>query len=554
MTRVLRSAVRNKRKEESSSSLKVCKKSKVSKRRAKSSGEANIGENQRNYIWNINIILSNIFSYTEYRDLIEFNTVCKRWNYLTNSIIRNSIKLQRRRAIQNKVHDKRFNRAAKTDAEVEMCIASNSKYATFVKKLNFNEKLEPQRAMQFFETFRFITNLTLESVEMSQDQFIGMIRPLNQLKELNLKCFSVKKIVKNRLITESIQLPSTLTKLTMDYVYTIRNPELFIQTINSHSNLTEFIYITYNHNSFLNPFLKSYPSLKNFEYRHEQLENPQILSDIFEFNPQLVKLHLELTCWNNALTNHISRHLINLKDFYFFQLGQFRPNRQILFLKFLQHTKIKKLALRWDNLSSCSLESILINCPDLEELSLNFSRSYLSPDLFTSISLTNPTNIRKLQIAVDNLKESSLSSILENCPQLKELDIRLPKVWKQWVKVIGLRCTNLEQLKICPAGSVYGDQRDKFLQELYESKFLTTNCSYKSTLTHLTLNHFNFFESKEEYFNSFENLRYIEYPSQMVPYENQSNNEIIFNKHLWPNYRLVFNDQMYNTDIKMVKL
>ncbi|KXN65967.1 hypothetical protein CONCODRAFT_12300 [Conidiobolus coronatus NRRL 28638] len=554
MTRLLRSSVRNKRKEELSSKLKVCNKSNVNKKRAKSGRETNIRENQRNYIWNINIILSNIFAYTEYRDLIEFNTVCRRWNYLTNSIIRNSIKLQRRRAIQNKVHDKRFNRAAKTDAEVEMCIASNSKYASFVKKLNFNEKLEPQRAIQFFETFRSITNLTLESVEMSQDQFIGMIRPLNQLKELNLKCFSVKKIVKNRFITESIQLPSTLTKLTMDYVYTIRNPELFIQTINSHSNLTEFIYITYNHNSFLNPFLNHYPSLKNLEYHHEQLENPQILIDIFEFNPQLVKLHLELTCWNNALTSHLSRHLTNLKDFYFFQLGQFRPNRQILFLKFIQPTKIKKLTLRWDNLSSCSLESILLNCPDLDELSLNLSRSYLSPESFTSIFLTNPTSIRKLQIIVDNLREPSLSSILDNCPQLKDLDIHLPRSWKQWVKAIGSKCTKLEQLKICPAGSVYGEQKDKFLQELYESKFLTTNCSYKSTLTHLILNHFNFFESKEEYFNSFENLRYIEYPSQMVPYENQSNNEIIFNNNLWPSYRLVFKDQTYNTNIKMVKL
>jgi hypothetical protein len=243
-------------------------------------------------IWNINSILKHIFSYIEYSELVKFNTVCKKWYHLTNPIIHNSIRLVRCSSILNKVHNKKFKRSAKMSADVELCIANNSKYCAFVQDLRYDIKLSPPLAISFFQTFRFISNLSLLSVEMSQDQFLGMVAPLTQLKKLTLNYICIKYITKKRLFTKKLQLPSTLTNLSIEFIEFIGYPELFVQTINSHTSLEKFRYTNYTQHLFLEPFMNFYPSLKRFEYNQMLNEHPSLLSKIYTNNPQLTPLKL----------------------------------------------------------------------------------------------------------------------------------------------------------------------------------------------------------------------------------------------------------------------
>jgi hypothetical protein len=555
MTRVLRSSAKKSEvKKDIINELNTCKKSKTIKKIAKKKVLFNNKESQQNDIWNINPIISNIFEHSELEDLIKFNTVCKRWNNLTNPIIHKTIKLQRRRAFQNKDHDKRLSKVAKADAEVEMCISNNSKHATLIKEFKFTEKLLPQRAIHLFEIFRFIANLTLERVEMSQDQFMSMIAPLSQLQELNLRQLKIKRIVKDKFVTEPVILPSSLIKLNLDANHLYKDPELFIQTINSHSNLREFRYNHYNTEKFLDPFLKSYPTLKSFEYDFHQHDHTQSLIKIFKSNSQLSSLKLELTLLNNNLISDINRYLTNLEEFRFMVCRHFSRDKSPISSKFSQPTKIKKLSLNGERLAESSLNSILLNCPHLEELSLCHFINFQSPGSTMSIRLPKSASIKKLDIICDNYTESSLNSVLAKCHHLKELEIVLPYEWKECMKTIGSTCYNLESLMIRPSGNLTGEELDKFCRELYEIEFLTSNSHYKSTLKQLTLNRFDVYESKAEYFNSFSKLRYIEYPRQIIPNNTKSNIEANFDKDLWPNYRFDAKIEICYFNAKLLKL
>jgi hypothetical protein len=44
-------------------------------------------------LWDIGSILSNIFVYTDHKDLIEFSTFCKKWSDIIIPIIHKNIKL-----------------------------------------------------------------------------------------------------------------------------------------------------------------------------------------------------------------------------------------------------------------------------------------------------------------------------------------------------------------------------------------------------------------------------------------------------------------------------
>jgi thiamine pyrophosphokinase len=132
--------------------------------------------------------------------LIKFNTVFKKWHHLISPIALKTIKLQRSRAIQNKVHDKRLNKTAKVNLEVEMCISNNEKHAPQINEFTFTQSLEPQRVIELFKTFNFITILALGKIGMRQDQFISLISPLTQLQESNLIYIIIKKILKIALL------------------------------------------------------------------------------------------------------------------------------------------------------------------------------------------------------------------------------------------------------------------------------------------------------------------------------------------------------------------
>jgi hypothetical protein len=79
MTRVLRSAVKkNQIKEYQFSNLSISKKLKTNKRIIKKKIIANSNESLQNDIWSISSVVSNIFKYVEKKDIINFNTVCKK--------------------------------------------------------------------------------------------------------------------------------------------------------------------------------------------------------------------------------------------------------------------------------------------------------------------------------------------------------------------------------------------------------------------------------------------------------------------------------------------
>ncbi|KXN65621.1 hypothetical protein CONCODRAFT_12725 [Conidiobolus coronatus NRRL 28638] len=516
MIRILISAIEMiQSKEDLSSKLSISNKSKTIKESDKKEVKIKNEDNQQDECWNITDLLSNIFVYVDHKDLIEFNTVCKKWNYLTSPIIHKTIRLDSKPNGAGKSRYNRINNAVKIDADVVECISNNAKHAHLVKEFKFNYKLKPQRAVEVFETFRFIVNLTIEDCDMNQEQFLGMISPLTQLKELTIKCLRIKRIVYKGVYKEVVQLPPTLKKLKMKSIYLINNPELFIEAINSHSNLVEFTSNLYTSNEFLEPFYKHYPSLLNFEFNNNELQTLQSLFTVFEHNPQLVSLKLSLKCWSSELISNINSYLINLEEL---KLSENGSNDTDFIVKFSIPTKIKNLNLEWNKLSNCSLNSILQNCPHLEDLTLNRSKSYTLPVSKLSINLFKPHNIKRLNIICDNISGCEFDSLLVNFPHLNELSIKLPFEWKEAIKSIYEKCNNLERLNIYSSNQVSGQELDIFYQEFYESEFFTSNSKCKSTLKHLTLHEFKAHEAKSEYFKNFEMLKSIKYPNQRKVY------------------------------------
>jgi hypothetical protein len=283
-------AKKNQAKESTTSKHNTCENSIVTKQSDDVVGFAK-EKSFTSEIWNINSILSNIFKYTRHKDLVEFNTVCKKWHQLTNPIIHKSMKLVRGFGIINKIYDEKILRSIIIDAEVDLCISNNSKFAPFVQKINYYVELESQKAISFFQTFRFVTNLAISSIEMDQDQILGMIQPLTHLKNLFLNYINVKNN-NNNLTTNAIQLPLAFKKLSIDFISLAGDPILFIQSINSHQSLEEFYCRNHVEPIFLEPFIKPYPSLKIFEYSQQQSQFPELLNRIYEANPQLTNLKL----------------------------------------------------------------------------------------------------------------------------------------------------------------------------------------------------------------------------------------------------------------------
>jgi hypothetical protein len=187
MTKILRLLTKKSQSiEELPSKIDAVKKTKATKIICEKVAEDNSENNRLNRILSIDSILISIFSYLNFSDLVNFNTVCKRWNQLANPVIYRCIKLQRRKTAAGEVNGRKFHEAAGTDIEIAECIDNNEKYAHFVKEFRFQDILRPQKAVKLFQTFKYIARLTLERVGMSQDLFLNAIIPLSQLKELNL--------------------------------------------------------------------------------------------------------------------------------------------------------------------------------------------------------------------------------------------------------------------------------------------------------------------------------------------------------------------------------
>jgi hypothetical protein len=506
-------------------------------------------------IWDNDDVLWVIFSFSDHKDLIKFNIVCKRWYHVSNPIVHKSIKLLRNVSIINKSHDKSLGKKGKIDAEVGECIENNTKYAHLVKECSYCEKIELHRTIQFFETFKYISQLALSFIDLSQDQFLSIISQLDRLKELSFEHVDIKYLARNSIYKNSIQLPSSLTKLSLKFVKLMNDPVLFFQTINSHTNLKELKFETYHEHGFLEHFCKGYPSLKTFEYINENddYEISRQLLDTIQFNSQLTKLTLVLKWMDTELARHICRYLVNLEILNLFEYRRLDPPHSPLYLKFSQPINIKKLKLVWDKLTPCSIESIILNCPNLEDLELSFYRSYRKADPLL-LNLSKSTKINKLKIKCDHLNESALDSILLNCPRLRELEVQIPKSWKEWINSIGSRCLSLEKLTLFPTNAIYLEERKLFLQELNEMKFLTNNPSYQSTLTNLTLHEFSLKSLNPEYISKFSMLQSIKFKWR-ISADRIHTTQINEYKGLLPNYEIRhFGDHKAFYDIEFFKI
>jgi hypothetical protein len=555
MTRVLRSVTKKiQNSEDLSSKLSINKKSKTIKRKAKKLIEVKNEDVRQSEIWNINSILSNIFAYSDHKDLLKFNTVCKKWNNITNPIIHKTIKLDNRWNDSMRYFYKRINNAARIDEDVVECISYNAKYAHLIKDINFNFKLRPLRAIELFKTFRFICRLTIERCNMAQGQFLGMVNPLTQLEELTVRNLKIKNIFRKNLYNEAVQLPPSLKKLTLDYIELINNPELFLQTVNSHRSLVNFSANPYTNNEFLKPFCKYYPSLLDFEYDNQYQQTPQSLFKILENNPQLINLKLSIQVWSSELVSHISIYLINLEQLKISENGYYNiqniDNTDIV-VKFFQPTKIKKLNLNWHGESTCCLDSILLNCPDLEELDLNPYTSFKEPNSVKFLNISNSSKLKKLAIDYYVLGEGVFDSLLLKCLYLNELSISLTVKWKEAIKSIYEKCDNLEKLNIFPPLDLSFQEKEALGQELYKSEFFISNEKYKPNLTNLSFNFLKVQNSKAEYFKNFEKLKSIIYLNQYKIDYNASNLETEIDMDLWPGYILIITDGDFGLNVEL---
>jgi hypothetical protein len=508
----------------------------ITERKTKEAIEVENQNSEQSEIWSINSILFNIFTYSNRNDMLEFRTVSKKWNSVINPFIYNTIKLRcKPNALSMSVCIS--DNTDKCDTEVMECISNNSKHAELVKEFSFCYDIGPLRAMEFFQTFRFICNLTIRSCNMSQDQFLDMISPLSQLQELTLSNLRIINIFSNRSYKEADQLPSSLRKLSLG-VNLIDNPELFVQAINSHNSLTEFSYSS-STNEFLDPLYKPYPSLAKFEYNNQKLQSPQVLTKIFEHNPQITTFKLSLRYWDSEYINCISSCFINLEELILAQYLFCISDNLDINLKLSQPTKIKKLEIQSIKLSNSSLNSILINCPHLEDLVLT---PYIGYDENKSISFIDhyiSTKIKTLSIDCNYLSEGDFRTLLLNSPQINVLNVTLPCGWKETIKSISENCGNLARLGIFHSFQMREQESRIFHQEFYKTEFFTSKTKCKSTLTHLTLNNFNAFNSKSEHFKNFESLKSIIYPPQGFFDVTGDYQGTKIDMSLWPGYIFV---------------
>jgi hypothetical protein len=250
--------------------------------------------------------------------------------------------------------------------------------------------------------------------------------------------------------------------------------------------------------------------------------------------------------WSEELLNHISSHLINLEQLQIYEngyeYGYYSGDNTDFIVKFSQPTKIKKLILDWGSLSSCSLNSILLNCPNLEELDLNRWPNRKEPNYVKFLNLSNPSKIKKLSIDCYALSEGVFNTLLLKCSHLNELSINLPVKWKEAIKSIYETCADLERLNILPPNGMHGQELYGFFRELYETEFFTCSPKCKYTLSHLTLGSFEVQYSKAEYFKNFEKLKSIKFLNQYTIDIKSPNIEAEIDKDLWLGYKLLITD------------
>ncbi|KXN67279.1 hypothetical protein CONCODRAFT_10686, partial [Conidiobolus coronatus NRRL 28638] len=500
-----------------------------------------------NDFWHQNFNFSEIFKYLKQEELVNFNSVCKRWNLLTNPIIHRELKLLRSDRIREKVHGKKYDSSTKVNAEAKECISNNSKFAPFVKEFELTSSLLPKIKSKLFETFNFISVLTLQDINIDQCQFLGIIDSLKLLNSLILTDIKVNNNSKDQLYTSYVQLPSSLNKLALTDIQAKNNPELFFQTINSHANLKELCVHDSENNIFLEPLYKNNASLLSFEYYGVGFENLDPLYKLIEFNSQLVNLKLYLYSFTDKLYTQIAGYLTNLEEIFLSLNTSFIiPSNMV---KSSAFEKVKIFKLISIDLNYTSVKSILENCPKLEELELKGIYKSLESDLPKSLNLARPTKIKKLEINIDNIDQSLFDIILSNSPSLNELEVRLHNGWQHRLKTIWLNSKNLKKLIIWN-GFKWKDGEKQFIQEFYQTGLLANASDYNINITQLSFIMFGFSDARADNFDSFKRLKSIKFLDQSCEVIKTEGVDI----DLWKDYKLRISDNgEYTADVEFYK-
>jgi hypothetical protein len=135
-----------------------------------------------------------------------------------------------------------------------------------------------------------------------------------------------------------------------------------------------------------------------------------------------------------------------------------------------------------------------------------------------------------MRIDCQTISESTLDSILLNFPDLKELNINFPYNWTGYFDIIAHRCRALEKLTLYSCFILHN-------QEEYNSlKFLSNTNSFKNTLTSLTLNNLNFCCSANSlYLRNYYNLKLVKLQILNRGY-GRWGSVVPFNEDFWPCY------------------
>jgi hypothetical protein len=500
-----------------------------------------------NGFWHQNFNFSEIFKYLKHEELVNFNSTCKQWNLLANPIIHMELKLLRSDGIREKLYGKKYDSSAKINAEAKECISNNSKFAPFVKEFELTSNLLPKVKSKLFKTFNFISVLTLQDINIDQCQFLGIIDSLKLLNSLVLTDIEVNNNGKNGLYTSFVQLPSSLTKLALTDIQAKNNPELFFQTVNSHINLKELSVHDSENLIFLEPLYKNYITLLSFEYYGVGFENLDPLCKLLEFNPQLVSLKLYLYSFPDKLYTQIAECLTNLEEIFLSLNTSFIIPSNMTKPSAFENIKIFKLISI--DLNYLSVKSILENCPQLTELELKGIYKSLESDPPQPLKITRPTKIKKLEINIDNIDQSLFDSILSNSPSLNELEVRLYTEWQHRLKTIWLNSKNLKKLTMWN-GFRWKDGEKPFIQEFYQTGLLTNSSDYNINVTQLSFIMFGFSDARADNFGSFKRLKSIKYIDQSSEVIKTNGIDI----DLWKGYKLrVCDNGEFTADVEFYK-
>ncbi|KXN68420.1 hypothetical protein CONCODRAFT_9350 [Conidiobolus coronatus NRRL 28638] len=393
-------------------------------------------------------ILKNIFKQSEGASLKNLSLVSKKWNKLAKPYLKSKITLYRNnvwvtnpngRANQPNIRE-----------EAELCIEENRKYSDLIKDFKLWADLPLNLTLDFFTTFTNLTKLEIFNLRLYQVNILTALRPLESLEELIFTKVNITHYVPFRQVQREdpklVNLPSSLKILKFKYLHTDGDPKIFIQLINTHSKLKEFeadsIISSYG---IINGILKPYPTLEKFSYQTSNENISDKLLSFIESNPQLKVFYLSCNSLNGYFLSKILQDLDSLTHLNLVKGCLDSKSKPLIQTMFNSPTALKYLNLNWDSLPSNVIDSILLNSPKLENLSLHLPEDF---DHWINIIKLRCSRLKKLKYEFSTNLNLSNYEILENSKNLIEVAFNSDIKYKSESTLIELHFVNLHPIAI----------------------------------------------------------------------------------------------------------